>query len=237
MSEFRIDRKDILKSRSDDALRRLSDNIGTNLGGVLLDIHRTRVRADVVSGYTAPNSALVVSANVTQSFDEREQRYLLGQALMSIRCGHHLIRGMDAPALIRFLNQIGRAVDKSFDPIAGAAADDGMGKKVASALSRSAKRALAEPISQLGASRDTLDFQSFLDAVPKTEARAGLLVSGHLAGAIRLFAQGKGVTLPPRSPQFVQQLEAIDGVTELFEFAVSDAHFLARQKLRTAIDT
>lgn len=236
LSEFRVEKKDILKSRSDDALRRLADNIGTNLGGVIFDIHRTRVRADVVTGFNTPTATLMVSANVTQSFDEREQRYLLGQALMAIRCGHHLIRGMGAPQLIRFLNHVARGVDKSFEPLAGAAEDDGMGKKVASALSRGAKRALAEPVSQLSATRDSLDIGAFIAAMGKTEARAGLLVSGHLAGAVRLFAQRQGVALPPRSPEFVRQLEAIPGVSDLFEFAVSDAHFLARQKLRTAID-
>jgi hypothetical protein len=236
VSQYQVDKKDILKARSNDPLRAVCDAVAHNLGGVNFEVHRTSAKPHAVMAHHAPTPILVVGAEVTRSYQTQEQRFLLGRALAGMRLGHHLIREMNPGDLGLLLSAIGRAVDKGFPVLRDHPDLDTLAKRVGSSLSRQTKKALAEPVSQLGDEGPSVDLEAYLRAVPLTEARAGLALCGSFPLSARLYARHRGTLLADETEMLVASLEADVVLNDLFGWTFSDDHFRVRQILRFAID-
>lgn len=236
VSNYQVDRKDVLKARSNDPLRAACDAVAANLGGLNFEVYRTTAKPHAVAAHHAPTPILVVGAEVLGSYQTQEQRFLLGRALAGMRLGHHLIREMGENDLALLLSAIGKAVDKSFPPLREHPDLDTLAKRVGSSMSRQTKKLLAEPVSQLSAEGPSVDLGAYLRAVPLTEARAGLALSGSFPLAARLHARHRGTLLAEDTEMLIASLEADAVLNDLFGWTFSDAHFRTRQLLRFAVD-
>jgi hypothetical protein len=156
---------------------------------------------------------------------------------MALASGHHLLRGLDARGLAALLTAIGRAVDKALPALPGADSGDveALTRKVSGALSRKTRAQLAEPLGQLAAS-PRVDLEGFLAAVPWSENRAGLLLSGAFDAAARLVARDVGVNLAGDTAAMITSMESNPALADLIAYMLSDEHFAARQALKFAID-
>jgi cellulose synthase operon protein C len=236
VSHYKVDKKDVFKSKSGEPLRMLADLVATNLGGLPFELHRTVAKPYTVAAHHAATPILMVGAEVTRAYQTREQRFLLGRALVGMRCGHHLIRDMSASDLAYLLSAIGRSVDKSFPALREDAELPELTKRVTGSLSRQARRRLAEPVAQLAELGSSLDLAAFLAAVPLTEARGGLMLSGSFSVAARLYARHRGTLLAEDTEMLIASLEADAVLNDLFTYALSDEYFHTRQTLRFALD-
>lgn len=232
-----IDKKDILKAKSPDALRKLADSVARNLGGVPFDIYRTHTKGHAVAAHHGPTPVLVVGGDVARSYQTREQRFLIGRKLTALRCGHHLVQKLDVAGFEVFLSAIGRAVEKSFPALRERDDLDALAKRIGGALSRNARKVLTEPLAQLADSAGRLDLKAFLEALPLTEARGGLVVSNAFQSACRLVARDRGLSLPNETDRLVPLMERDPVLADLVAYALSDEYLMARQRLRFAIDT
>jgi tetratricopeptide (TPR) repeat protein len=235
-----VDKRFVLRPKTDDPVRRLADDVALNLGASGFDVWKQENRRGLVRAYTASPPVLVIGVDVVKLQPTREQRFLVGRELMALMSGHTLIRGMDARALGALVTAIGKNVDKSF-PILGDVSPgqgdlEGLTKKVGSALSRKTRGLLAEPVATL-MSGPRVDLKAFLDAAPLSEARAGLLLSGAFDAAVRLIAKESGKPLASDAGKLAATLESEPRLADLVSYALTDDHFLARQALRLAIDS
>lgn len=232
-----LDKKFILRPRAADPLRTLADSVATNLGVSGFDVWRSQTRRTGVEAIAGAPLILLVGTDVTRTHPNREQRFLLGRKAMALASGHHLLHGLDARGLATLITAIGRSVDKLFPLLGGAEPGDveALMKRVGGALSRKAKGQLAEPVSQLAAA-PRVDFDAFLAAVPWSENRAGLLLSGAFDAAARLVARDVGVNLAGDTAAMVASLEGNPALADLIAYMLSDEHFSARQALKLAID-
>lgn len=229
-----VDKRLILKPKTDDHARRAADEAALNVGVAGFDVHLSERRRGVVRAYTASPMVLALGVEVLKLQTPREQRFLLGRELMAMACGHTLIRGLDVRAFGALLTAICRHVDKGF-PTLGESPDlDGLTRRVGGALSRKTRGALAESVAALA--RGRVDLQAFLDAAPLTEARAGLLLAGAFDAAVRLIAKEAQRPLASEFEQLAATLEGEPRLLDLVGWAVSEDHFNARQALRLAVE-
>lgn len=230
-----VDKKLILKPKTDDPLRRLADEVGHNFGVAGFDIHQSERRRSLVRAYTAAPMVVSVGVDAAATLQtSRDLRFMLGREVVAMACGHTLIRGLDGPGLGGFLSALGRSIDKSF-PMLGDAPDfDDQMRKMGAALSRKTRAALAEPLATLVRAR--IDLQAFVDAVPMTETRGGLLVSGSFAGVARLIAKEVHKTLTVEAHTLPPLLDSDARLADLAVWSLTDEHFLARQALRFAVE-
>lgn len=237
VSVYKVDKKDILKPRSAEAVRRLADTVAKNLGGLTFDLFRTSAKPHTVAAHHAPTPILVVGSELTRAYQTREQRFLLGRGLMAMRCGHHLVRELSVNELAVLLSAIARSVDKAFPALREHADLDGLTRRVSASLSRQTRKMLQEPVTQLLQRWQDIDLAAFLAAIPMTEARAGLAVCGSFPTAARLYARHRGTLLSEDPEMLVASLEADPVLNDLFTFALSDEHFQSRQALRFAVES
>jgi tetratricopeptide (TPR) repeat protein len=232
-----LDKKFILRPKAADPLRTLADSVATNLGVSGFDVWRSQTRRAGVEAVAGAPPILLVGTDVTRTHPNREQRFLLARKVMALQSGHHLLAGLDARGLATLLTAIGRSVDKVFPVLAGAdsAEAEALTKKVGAALSRKARAQLTEPVAQLATS-PRVDLEAFLAAVPLSENRAGLLLSGAFDAAARLVARDVGVNLAGDTAAMVGSLESNPALADLIAYMLSDEHFSARQALKLAID-
>ncbi len=234
-----LDKKHILKAKADDPLRTLADNLALNLGVSGFDVWRSQTRKNRVEALSSSPPVISVGTDVTRTHPTREQRFLLGSKLMALQSGHHLLRGLDARGLGLLLTGIGRSIDKTFPALAitDAPEIDALSKKIASAMSRKARGLVTEPLSALAAKPRAVDLAAYLQAMPFTENRAGLVLCGAFDAAVRLVARESNATLAGDTQAMVLALEGNAQLADLVGFALSDDFFQARQTLRLAIDT
>jgi tetratricopeptide (TPR) repeat protein len=232
---YDVDKKSILKAKSADPLRTLADSVAYNLGGMAFDVHRSTARPHACIAHHAPTPVLMVGADLVQSYQTREQRFLLGRALVGMRCGHQIIREMSARDFGLLLSAIGRAVDKGFAPIVDSPDLDPLAKRVGSSLSRQTKKALVEPVQQLAAEVGRVDLQQYLNAIPMTENRGGLALSGSFPTAAKLYARHRGTLLATETEMLVASLEADAVLGDLFSWSLSDEHLRTRQIMGFAL--
>ncbi len=236
-----VEKRLLLRPKADDPVRRLADEIANNFGSRQqgwggFDVHKSETRRSLVRAYAAVPAVVVVGVDVAKLQPTREQRFLLGREMLALAAGHTLLRGLDARGLGALITAIGRNVDKSFPLLASTDDLDLLTRKVGSALSRRTKAALAEPVAALTALSRPVDLKAFLEAVPLSEQRAGLLVSGAFDAAVRLIAKEQGRPLASDATKLAGTLESEPRLADLVAYAVSDDHFQARQTLRLAID-
>jgi hypothetical protein len=160
---------------------------------------------------------------------------LLGKKLMALSAGHTLIEKLTPHAFGVLLTAIGKSVDKLFPTLHDAPDLDALTKKVGSALSRRTRGLLTELVTHY-ATAPTIDLAAYLEAIPFTEARAGLVVSAAFDAAIRLTAREQNLMLGGDAESLVTSIEANPLLVDLLSYALSDDHFMARQALRFAID-
>ncbi len=234
---YQVDKRNILNKRSDDPVRQLANVLAQNLGGLTaFDVYRTAAKPHAVAAHNAQTVALVVGMDITRNHPTREQRFLLGRKIMALRCGHHLVSGMDAEQLAGFLSAIGRAVDKSFKGLVDRPDLDTLAKRISSALSRGTKKALGPVIQQLADEGPGLDLDAFLGAMSRTEARAGLLLCGDTASAFQLVSRDGGGSLAVESTALIHAIERDPVLADMAAFSLSDEFFTARQDLLIAIN-
>jgi tetratricopeptide (TPR) repeat protein len=232
-----LDKKFILRPKAADPLRTLADSVAVNLGVGGFEVWRSQTRRAGVEALAGSPPFILVGTDVTRTHPNREQRFLLGCAVMALASGHHLLRGLDARGLAALLTAIGRAVDKALPALPGADSGDveALTRKVSGALSRKTRAQLAEPLGQLAAS-PRVDLEGFLAAVPWSENRAGLLLSGAFDAAARLVARDVGVNLAGDTAAMITSMESNPALADLIAYMLSDEHFAARQALKFAID-
>ena len=237
-----VDKRLLLKPKTDDTVRRLADEIAQNLGvgmvgSYTFDVHKSKTRRAAVRAYLAQPPALVVGVDVAKLQPTREQRFLIARELLALGAGHVLLRGIDARGLGALITAIGRSIDKTFPLLASTDDLDSQIKKMSSALSRKTKALLAEPLHAIATATRPVDLKAFIEAAPLSEARAGLLISGAFDAAVRLIAKDAGRPLASDAAKLAGTLESEPRLADLVGFAVSDDHFQARQTLRLAIDS
>jgi tetratricopeptide (TPR) repeat protein len=233
-----LEKRFILKHRTDDPLRTLADNLAYTLGVTGFDVWRSQAPHAKVELYPDATSVLWVGRDVTRTHQLREQRFLLGRRLMALQSGHHLLRGRNARGLALLLSAIGRSQDKTFPVLVDVdvAEAEALAKKVGGALSRRARGQLEGPLGELATASRTLDLNAFLQAAPLSENRAGLLLAGAIDVAVRLVARDHGTRLAGNTASLLQTIGATPALADLFAFVVSDEFFQARQALKLAID-
>lgn len=236
LDAYAVEKKDILKPKADDMLRTLCDGVALNLGAPPFDVHRSRANKNVVEAHNGSPLVLVVGQDVTRANQTREQRFLVGRKLMALQSGHALLVGMRGDDLKLLMTAIGRAQEKSFPLLADGPSLERLTKTVSSALSRGTRKLITEPLAQLAAEASRVDWQAYVDAVPMTEARAGLVVCGAFESAVRLVARDFGRPLPSDPSLVPAALEANPVLADLVAYAPSDDHFSARQASKFAID-
>jgi|GEM_PF-1197686 len=237
LSAFKVERKDVLKGRSDDPLRKNADAIAKMFGGGLTyEVHRTRTQSGVVEAKHHHPPVLLVSANVANIHDDREQRFLLGRKIMALMSGHHLVQGKDANGLAEFISAVCKAVDKTFEPLLPGLNVDAQAKKISSALSRGAKRQLQDAVSTLDAQRARLKLDEFIEGMPLTQNRAGLVAANELRAAVNVIQSTAGIVVPKVRDARLEAFEKSPLLSDLVSYALSDDYFAARQTLRFAVD-
>jgi tetratricopeptide (TPR) repeat protein len=236
ISQYKVEKKDILNKRSNEPLRKLCDSVAANLGGLHYDVYRTSAKAHAVAAHHMATPALVVGEEIPRGYQTREQRFLLGRALAGMRLGHHLVRDMSAGDLSLLLSAIGRAADKTFPVFRDHPELDALAKRVSSSLSRQAKKMLAEPVAQLASEGTGIDLQAYLAAIPLTEARAGLALCGSFTTAAKIYARHRGTILADDTELLVASLEADPVLNDMLGWSFSDDSLAVRQHLRFWID-
>jgi tetratricopeptide (TPR) repeat protein len=236
LENYAIEKKDILKARSNDRLRALSEELVRVVGAFNFEARRTRVRPHACEAHHGNPVCLVVGHEIERSYRPREQRFLLGSRVFLLRTGQHLVAGKPVDDLRTLLTAVGRSVDRSFPSFLEGADVDAMTKKVGSSLSRGLKKQLQEPVAALASQRMTIDLQGFLDAVPLSAARGGMMLSNEFAVAARMVRRRAGKQLPANSDELIAAVEGDPALMDLVHFAVSDGYFNVRQRLNVAID-
>jgi cellulose synthase operon protein C len=236
LSMYQVERKDVLSRRSNAEVRLLGNKLSQILGSPSFDMWLcSSPPIQTVNAHHGNPAVLAMGLDFSEQHSLAVQRYLIGKELMAVRCGHAMVAGMDSTRLLGFLNAIGVAVDRRFPVLVDHPDQETMVKKIQSALSRSLKRQLVEPVSQLLAEKDRLGLDDYLNYIDYTQARAGLFLCEEISTPLQFVVQERGA-------RFESKQELADGIaqhpiaTDLVSFAVSDEHLQARQRARSSID-
>ncbi len=171
--------------------------------------------------------AVLVGRDIAHTTTAREQRFLLGRAVMRLRSRSCLAQILPAPALAQWISAAVRSV------IPAHPGEDVLARRLAKTMSRRARHALERPARALARGAKT-DLERWAAAAAATADRAGLLLCGDVPAALgallRTSAPG-----PVEGAQAVEAARARTDALALLVFASSEEHFTLRQHLRVAI--
>lgn len=233
---YQVERRDVHSKRSQHPMRQLADALAQTLGGVTFELWMPNETLPVpVKTFHGNPSIVVLSPEFETSFSPQAQKFLLGRALMRIRCGLSIVDDMSSAEVLSVLNAVGVSMDKSFRPLRGLALDEGLAKKVYSSLSRQTRRYLTEPVEQLAIERDRLAIDEFLAFTDLTCARAGLLLSGNFEESLHALLRVENAEWASVE-DLVNVAARNDTAQHLFQYALNDDFYLSRQRIRVAVD-
>jgi tetratricopeptide (TPR) repeat protein len=170
--------------------------------------------------------AVRVGTDLARRTTAREQRFLLGRVAARLRSRSCLAELLPTPALSAW------AVAAAH--VALGAPEDDLSRLLARSLSRRARRALESPARALLAANPPPDPDGWRAAAARTADRVGLVLCGDPTAALDLLLKD-GATPPRTREEQIALATARPDVRSLLAFAVSDAHFALRQRLRVAI--
>jgi hypothetical protein len=108
-----------------------------------------------------------------------------------------------------------------------------MVRRVGRALSRKARRALEEPARAIASARGAADLAALRVAAASTADRAGLVLCGDVPTAIALLVREPGARAT--GEEIVAEARRREETRTLLAFAVEEAHFRLRQRVRVAV--
>jgi hypothetical protein len=155
-----------------------------------LDVYQAKVGAHIAVENTDPLS-MVVGVDVVRRYQAREQRFLFARAAYLLRNKMPIAHKLDTQRLGDLLGNAVRVVAPSFNRLGKP--DPDMTKRLKKAMSGKAIKALEGVVGELERAK-TLDVGVWLQASSWSADRAGLLLSGDIAAALRC---GSRRTCPP----------------------------------------
>ncbi|MBI3183805.1 MAG: tetratricopeptide repeat protein [Myxococcales bacterium] len=226
-----IDRKaDRLKP--DHAVHKAVRAVAQVLGVEDFEVYQAR-RGMVFLETTEP-LAVCVGQDVVRKFNAREQKFLIGRAVLGL---HHKTAIASKLANRDLIDLLGNSV-RIFHPefaLLGQRSDE-TSKQLRKAYSRKALKALEAPATTAAAAH-ALDVQGTVEALSLSANRAGLLLCGDVAAGLNMLLRddpnfssirGEGADLA------AEALRRRPDVRELFAFGLSDDFFRLRQKVGLA---
>jgi cellulose synthase operon protein C len=227
LERYGLSSRDRISSRSGHPLRMLADRIASGFGAVEFDLYVHRAHAGSLEVELTDPPAILVPAQTT-TYSESQQVFLLARPIASIARRLHAVHKLAPVELEMLLAAAVRIVDPGWG--AGLADEDYLAshsRRVVKSLSRRARRAVEETASGYAAG-PRLDFGEWAHNQRTTSARAALILSDDLPGAISLIrrleadlAGLKGVALA----------QGVALMNDLVRFWVSDTAFTLRRRL------
>ncbi len=240
INRYGAKKSNLLTEKSESPVKDLAAEMSGNLGLEDLNIYLVTQNIEPQVFHTTPPS-LVINAQWLQKFDEKEQRFIMGRAIMHLLSRHPVVLHNPPEKVLRTLCFIAMAAEPSVDfPVPGVSADDlDKEKKNAKKLiPRKVKTQVEHAAQRFSKEIAEIDPQSWLQTVKHTGNRAGLLVCGDLptafAAIIKTDPQYKNVrydSLEDKTSIWEKHPEAV----ELLAFAVSDPYFRLRERLGMSI--
>ena len=236
LGTWSVGRSDKLGPKSPDGIRRLCDNVMRALGGPAFDMYVSKARTMDLGMLTGDPAALVVGSDVIKRHQTREQRFLVAQKLEGLLSGHQVIQEMNPSDLKEFMLAACLAVDDR-----GAAAPSptvlDLSKKLSKAMSRSTRKALAEPVAAAAPLVSRFDAVGFIKAAKYTRLRAAIAISNDVEVIMRLLCREMGVTVNVQDVPDMERKGVREEFREAMAFIVSDEYSQLRQKLKFAVDS
>lgn len=236
LTPYGLGRADKLGPKSPDGVRRLADNVMRALGGGEFDLYVSKVKTMDLAMASVDPPGVVVGADVSKRHQTREQRFLLAQRLEGLYSGHQVTADMEPLELKEFVLATCLAVDEQFPGNPSPEVVD-LAKKIRSAMSRSTRKLLLEPVGEAATLMPRWDPLVHLKASRFTRLRAAVAVSNDVEVTLRLLARELGVTLTVADPADLEKKMAREEFREVMAFILSDEYATLRQKLRFAVDT
>ena len=218
--------------RADHPFRRLLGELARSLGAGEYEIYPAALGK--LSVQAGPRQAVLVGADLARRTTAREQRFLLGRAAARLRARSALAEAAPEPMLADALAAAIRVVVPGYGgPAAGTSrGPDDLSRRLAKALSRRARKALEDPARALARERRPPDLEGWRTGAAASADRAGLVLCGDVPTALALLLR-EGTLADGASA--VEAVRARPDALSLLAFAVSEEHFLLRQRLRVAI--
>jgi hypothetical protein len=227
LDRYGLSSRDRISNRSGHPLRVLSDRVAAVFGVGDYDLYLHRAHAGGLEvEFTDPPSILVPAQATTYS--ESQQVFLLARPLANIARRLHAVNKL-APVEIEML--LAAAV-RVIDPGYGRGLSDeeflnAHSRRVAKALSRRGRRALEET-APVFARAARVDYNDWAHKVRTTAARAALVLSDELPGAIALVRRLEGDLAGLTGVALAQGIAMMN---DLMRFWVSDAAFTLRRRV------
>ncbi len=228
------------KARQDDPLRKLSDGMAVNFGGLSYDVyHSTQPTKKVEIVNTSP-VAMIVGDGLIKRTQNKTQRFALSQALKRIKDGSFLATLLGAKELAKLLAAI-VAPHFPSSPIATYPSElpPDLPKKINKALPRKTRKALEELLKTNSTELARVpDYEAYLMGVEHSANRAGLVLCGDLANATMYLSQQIPELKDKRqdsTEQIIASLSPHPIMRELMAFAVSEEFFNLRTRLKLTI--
>ena len=238
LAQFGVGKAD--KARPDDPLRKLSDRLAANLGGISFDVYHSTQPGHKVHLVNTSPTAMIVGDGLLKRSQDKTQRFALGRALKKVMDGSFLAATIGTKELAKLM---AAAVLPYFpsSPIATYPSElpPDLPKKVNKALPRKTRKALEELLKNHSTELARMpDYESYLLGAEHSANRVGLALCGDLANAVMHLAQEIPELKDKRldsTEQIVALLSPHPVMRELIRFAVSEEFFTVRTRLKLTI--
>ena len=221
-------------AKSSDATRVAVDEVARVLVVPPYNVSQTQVQPLMIHADNGEPLQLVVGNEFLRRTPPREQRFILGRALESLRTGQHLFHHIQEEELAVFLEAVVMAVQPDYEPAASFDSVDALAKQLRSALSRKAKKQLEEPVRMLLDEHQALDPERIVRAAERTALRAAVSMSNDLEAAVRVLAKEAGAPMPAALASTDDMRSSYLGLSPIgvvLSYWASDEYWLLRKKL------
>jgi cellulose synthase operon protein C len=231
LERLQVGKADRLTPKDGSPLRKMCDALAANLGGLEYELYRADRAAGALEAFAADPPVLVVGPEIIRRHPVKEQRFLLARVVSRMCLSTTLCAQIDVPTLAASLQATVQTVQPDYQGL-GASVDADLVKRCNKSMARRARKALEEPARRLAGGGSQVDLERFVAGVARTADRAGLALCCDLEAGLGVLAAEAGHrdTDDPRTA-----LRGKVAIEEALRFAVSDAFFRLRQRLKLGI--
>lgn len=226
-------------SKTNDAVRVQAEAIAHFLSAPDFSLHTSLALPLVVRGEGGDPLMLIVGKDFGKRVPQKEQRFLLGRALESLRGGLHLLRYVQEDDLPAFIESLVASVRTDYQAAGNKERVEEWAKQLRAAVSRKAKKALEDAASAFVVADVSLNPKSLALAAERTLLRAGMAACNDLETVVRSLARELSAPLP-HALSTTEEVRAAYSrfpiVKEALAFLVSSEYAALRAKAGLAIE-
>jgi tetratricopeptide (TPR) repeat protein len=227
-----IDRKaDRLKP--DHAVHKAIRTVAQVLGVEELEVYQSR--RGLMFLETGEPLAVCVGQDVVRKFNAREQKFLIGRAVLNLLNRGAVLQKLSNGELAELFGSSVRIFHPDY-LLAGRGSDE-HAKALRKAYSRKALKALEPAAASLRAQGD-VDLVALLEGLQLSADRAGLALAGDVAAGLNMLLRddpNHSALRPDSADPVIAATRTRHDVRELLAFTLSDDFFRVRQKLGIAL--